>query len=50
MDVVEENTNEKSDDDSEPMFKSELPLLPKNKKRKWVDRTYEDEEGFVSKF
>ncbi|KAF2899740.1 hypothetical protein ILUMI_06437 [Ignelater luminosus] len=47
MDEVEENTIERSDEDSEPAFKPQLPLPPKNKKRKWVDRTYTDEEGFV---
>lgn len=25
------------------------PLLPKNKKRKFVDQTFEDEEGFTCK-
>lgn len=38
-----------SDDETKPVSIASKPLENKNKKRKAVDKTYEDEEGFISK-
>lgn len=44
----EENENiiEKSDDEPEPV-KVKPTFVPKNKRRKAVEKTYEDDEGFI---
>lgn len=51
-----DNTEEKiedivnNSDDEQPVVKHKIVTPPpvKNKKRKLVDKTYEDEEGFIS--
>lgn len=44
-----EDIIENSDDD-QPVIKNKITTPPpvKNKRRKLVDKTYEDEEGFIS--
>jgi len=49
-DEEEENIRENvenSDEDSEPVMLAKPPLAPKNKKRKLVDRTFTDEDGYI---
>lgn len=50
----EEETKEKaatlnSDEEDSPVYLSK-PLAPKNKKRKLVDKTYTDEDGYICKY
>lgn len=44
-----ENEMESVNNEPEPE-KDVKPILPKNKRRKSVKKTYEDDEGFIGKF
>lgn len=53
-DEDDEETKEKaatlnSDEEDSPVYLSK-PLAPKNKKRKLVDKTYTDEDGYICKY
>lgn len=42
-----EDLIEKSDEEPEPVKRDKRPLAPRNKKRKAVDKIYEDEDGYI---